>query len=309
VHGEDRRKNVRAALEAVDDQILPALKRKKYVLIKPNFVSSTIHLAASHPDAIRGILDYLEPRYKGPIMIAEASHEDTLTAFENFGFNRLPSEYRRNKITLLDLNQEDNIHPLVIIDRELHARQIHGAGRLFDPDAFVISSAMPKTHDGVVATLSVKNMCMGVPLHSGPKTAERWDHKSACHAGAHGLHFNIMLTAREMRPFWGAAVIDGYEGMEGQGPQHGTGVASRVAIASTDYIAADRVGLEIMGVNPAWPGYLNYCAQMALGQYDLAKIDLRGVSVESVRKAYQPGPNLDVQLEWMKPPAQRLRVI
>src|SRR5581483_8151076 len=46
INGEDRRKIVHDALEAIDDQIRPALKRKKYVTIKPNNVSTVNQLAA-----------------------------------------------------------------------------------------------------------------------------------------------------------------------------------------------------------------------------------------------------------------------
>jgi len=36
IKGENRRKNVYEALVAIDDQIQPVLKTRKYVLIKPN---------------------------------------------------------------------------------------------------------------------------------------------------------------------------------------------------------------------------------------------------------------------------------
>ena len=65
VPGENRRKNVCEALLAIDEQIKPKLKKKKYVLIKPNYVSTNNQLAASHADALRGILDYLAPASKG----------------------------------------------------------------------------------------------------------------------------------------------------------------------------------------------------------------------------------------------------
>ena len=47
-------------------------------------------------------------------------------------------------------------------------------------------------------------------------------------------------------------MIDGFEGIEGAGPASGTPVASRVALASTDYIAADRVdnGLKSSCLQP-----------------------------------------------------------
>src|ERR1035441_3151385 len=36
IQGENRRKNIYDALVAIDDQIRPALKAKKYVFVKPN---------------------------------------------------------------------------------------------------------------------------------------------------------------------------------------------------------------------------------------------------------------------------------
>jgi len=111
----------------------------------------------------------------------------------------------------------------------------------------------------------------------------------------------MLVTAQKLQPHWGLAVIDGFEGMEGNGPGAGTPVASHVAIASTDFIAADRVGLEVMGINPEWVGYLAYCGQAGLGQYDLAKIHVEGAAIASVAKKYQLHPDVQKELEWMGP--------
>ena len=59
-------------------------------------------------------------------------------------------------------------------------------------------------------------------------------------------------------------------------PYEPAAVNQRIAIASTDYIAADRVAVEAMGINSDWVGHLIYCYQAGLGQYDLNKIDVRG---------------------------------
>jgi uncharacterized protein (DUF362 family) len=302
VAGEDRRKNAYNALVAIDDQIRPALKRKKRVLIKPNCVAVKFQLGSTHADALRGILDYLAPRFRGPVVIAESSRDGTSEAYENFQYNRVVSEYRSQKVSLVDLNEEERYEVLELVDPNLHLTQVRLAGRLFDPEAFLIGSAMLKSHDTVVATLSVKNMALGAPVHSPRKAAAPWHDKRKYHAGYRQTHFNILLTARKLRPFWGATVIDGFEGMEGNGPMNGTPVASRLAIASTDLVAADRVGVEAIGVNPQWVGYLNYCCQAGLGQYDLSKIDLRGgVALASVKKKYQLHRTVERQLEWMGP--------
>ena len=301
VQGEDRRKNVYNALLAIDDQVRPALRRKKYVLLKPNTVAVNNQLGCTHAEALRGILDYLGPRLKGPVVIADSSKDTTWDAYENFGYNRVIEEYRGMKIRLIDFNEEGYVvHE--IVDRDLHLLQVRLAERLFDTDAFILGSAILKAHDNVVATLSVKNLVMSAPLHNSRKETAKWHDKAKYHQGYRQIQMNLALTAKRMRPFWGATVIDGFEGMEGEGPLRGTPVPSRVAIASADFVAADRIGVEVMGVNPDWVGYLKYCCDAGLGQYDRAKIDLRGgVDVAVVRRTYKLHPRIQKQLEWMGP--------
>jgi uncharacterized protein (DUF362 family) len=298
VRGEDRRKNVLAALAAIDEQILPSLKTKKYVLIKTNFVTSGYQLAATHRDAVHGILDYLEPRFRGPVMVAESSAGDTMEGFEAYGYPRLSSE---RHVQLVDLNRESRYRIVPLLDADVHAAPARFAARLFDPDAFVICAAMPKTHNTVVATLAVKNMGLGAPLHSAPGVTPAWNDKRIAHNALRQTHYNILLAAQTMRPYWGAAVIDGFEGMEGDGPTNGSPVPSRIAIASTDYVAADRVGVEAMGIDASWIGYLRFCGDCGIGQYDLGKIDVRGETIAAVRRKYRLHPNIDRELQWMGP--------
>jgi len=300
VQGDDRRKNVAAVLAALDDQIRPKLKQKKVVVIKPNNVSTVNQLAATHVDTIRTLLEYLAPRFRGPIVIAESSAGNTLEGFENFHYNGLPNEYRSQKVSLVDLNTEGKYVTIPLIDFDLHVTPARIAARLVDPDAFVISSAMLKSHNTVVATLSVKNMVMGSPLHNAPNEA-RWSDKHKYHLSPRHNHYNMLLTAQRLQPNWGFALIDGYEGLEGDGPMSGDPVASRIAIASTDFIAADRVGLEAMSVDPSWVGYLMYAGEVGLGNYDLNKIKIQGPSLDSVRKKYRLHSTIERQLKWMGP--------
>ena len=235
------------------------------------------------------------------MVIAEASAEDTLVGFANFKYDRLPAERRSQKLSLVDLNREGKYELSSIVDLNLHIVPVRLAARLFDPDAYVISSAMLKTHNRVVATMSVKNMAMGAPLHSAPGEAH-WNDKWKVHPNVREGNCNMLLNAQKLRPNWGAALIDGFEGMEGNGPSHGTPVPSHVAIASTDYVAADRVGLEVMGINPDWVGYLTFASQLGLGQYDLTKIDLLGgTTIASVQKKYKLHDAIERQLQWMGP--------
>lgn len=300
VKGEDRRKNITEALMRIDDQIRPVLKRKKYVVIKPNNVSTNIQLAATHVDALEGILDYLErARYKGEVVIAESSAGKTMDGFEQFKYTQIPTH--RHYVKLVDLNTEAKFMPLPVIDKDMHVQRVRLAARLLDPDAFIICSAVFKTHNVAVATLSVKNMTLGAPLHAAPNEKPLWNDKRKYHTGVRGTNFNMMLTAQRMAPFWGATVIDGFEGMEGNGPSSGTPVPSRLAIASTDYIAADRVGIECMGINPLWVAHEQWCWQVGIGQYDISKIDIRGEKIADVQKKYRLHRDIERELRWVGP--------
>jgi uncharacterized protein (DUF362 family) len=301
IRGEDRRKNIHDALVAIDREIRPKLARKNYVIIKPNNVSTVNQLAATNADAMRGILDYLAPRFQGRVIIAESSAGDTLEGYDNFGYSKLATEFRSQQVSLLDLNRDARYEVIPIVDYDLHVVPVRLAARLLDPDAFVICSAIPKTHNVTVVTLSVKNMTLGAPLHHAPGETPRWNDKRKYHAGIRQTHYNMLLTAQRMVPHWGATVIDGYEGMEGNGPSSGTPVPHRVAVASTDYVAADRVALEAMGVNADWVGYLRYCEQVGLGNYDLGKIDVTGETIASVRRPYRLHADIERELEWMGP--------
>lgn len=314
VRGEDRRKTVYEALMGIDAELRPALRRKKYVLIKPNLTAPLVQIADTHSDAILGILDYLAPRFKGPVIIAESAAFDTMVCYDNWKYHQIVSEAKSQRVSLLDLNLEEHYVPMSIVDYNVHATPIRLAARLLDPDAFVICAAVPKTHVFAVVTASVKNMTVGGTLRSGPK-GPQWSDKSKIHggfrakgqpgdSGSHQMNYNLMLVAERMAPNWGATVLDGHEGMEGEGPVEGVAVPSRVAIASMDYIAADRVAVEVMGMNPAWVGYLQYLERAGVGNYDIGKIDVRGETIAAVRRTYKPASTLERALEWNLPLVQ-----
>jgi uncharacterized protein (DUF362 family) len=59
--------------------------------------------------------------------------------------------------------------------------------------------------------------------------------------------------------------------MEGNGPIDGTPVDHRVCVASTDWFAADRVAVELMGLDFEKVGYLNFVANTRHRETELIK--------------------------------------
>jgi len=328
--GEARYGNVRAALDLIADQI--DLRDKQRILIKPNFVSTERQLAATHVEAVRAVLDFLRPRTTAPIVIAEgAALSDTFDGFRNFGYQPLVEAYG---VELYDLNRDDWL-PVTVYDRSLRPQQLRLARRVLESD-FRISVCPPKTHDTVIVTLSLKNMVMGSlisdqangggtlgllrwaadivprPLKQSPfyenmkgRMASRsGSDKMAMHQGYPVINLNLAKVAPLVAPH--LAVIDGFAGMEGMGPSFGDPVDWRVAVASTDFLAADVLTAWLMGFDPADIGYLAYAGRLGLGVSDLAAIEVVGARPEDCRRPFRPNPTTGEQRRWRSAAVERL---
>ncbi|MEJ5368705.1 MAG: DUF362 domain-containing protein [Bryobacteraceae bacterium] len=301
VRGASRRQNIHDALRLLDREIRQKLAGKKCVIIKPNIVNTARQLASTHVDALQGILDYLADRWKGPVCIAESSAGYTTEGYANFRYEEAVRDHKSMKIELVDLNEEGQYEVLHILNGDLHIQPVRLAKRLCDPEAFVISCGILKTHNTVIATLNIKNMALGAPLHSRRGETPRWNDKRVYHGGIRQTHYDILLTAQRLCRNWGIGVLDGFEGMEGNGPNSGTPVDHRIAIASTDMVAADRIGAEAMGIDPGHLAYLQWCGDTGVGVWDRARIELRGEPLEAVRREYRLHADIDRMLQWKGP--------
>ena len=149
----------------------------------------------------------------------------------------------------------------------------------------MISAARMKTHDRVLVTLSLKNVLLASPLNDYQK-----NDKPLVHLGPRGLnsicHYNMFHLAQEVYP--DLAVIDGFVGMEGNGPIAGTPFNSRVAIAGTDALAADIIATRVMGFEPAGVLYLSAMAEAGMGQADIEKITILGTPLNQCLYRFRP---------------------
>ncbi len=284
IKGGDRREIARRSLDLIADDITRGLASRRPV-IKPNFVSSTKQLASSHVEQIRGILDFFTSIYRDKIVIAEAACYDTRKAFMNFGYERLLQEYN---IELIDLNKGP-YETYSLIDRDKKTIAVRLSSLLRDKDNFIISAAKMKTHDTVVVTLSVKNMAVGSIVGND---------KKAVHQGVRLTNFIIAELAGRVWP--GLAIIDGFEGMEGDGPISGDPVHLGTGIASIDALAADRVACEIMGVDFHDVGYLHYCAEQGMGEADLKKIEVLGERLSDSIRPFKLHRSVNEQYAWKR---------
>jgi uncharacterized protein (DUF362 family) len=305
--GNNRADMAFRALQPFSKEITGAVGKRRIVL-KPNNVNINVQLASTHADTLEGILEFFKSIGKTEnIIIAEsAANGPTLDGFKNFGYFRLADKYG---VKLVDLDQQpfDVIH--VFDEKDFKPHAVRMSHLMLDPDSFIVSVARMKTHDRVFATLSLKNIVFGTPIKDtgfsfgASRKKGTTSDKSIVHgSGFRGINYNLYAMSRQLHPH--LAVIDGFEGMEGNGPNDGTPVDHRVCVAGLDWLAADRVGIELMGIDYANVGYMNFCNQTGLGTADLSKIQIIGESIENHRKSYKLSDNFKDQLVWKNPVSQ-----
>jgi len=303
VTGNDRADMAFRTLQPFSKEIAQAVEKKR-IILKPNFVASNIQLSATHCETIEGILEFFKSIKKlENVIIAESPADGpTMVAYDNYKFIPVAEKYH---VPLIDLD-ETPIQLIHLIDEtEFRPKPVRVTSYLMDRNNFIVSVARMKTHDRIIATLSLKNIVVGAPIKdigfvSGRNRPEgtRSD-KSIVHGnGIKGINYNLFTSAYNLRP--DLAFIDGYDGMQGNGPTRGTVVDSRVCLAGLDWLAVDRIGVELMGIDAATIGYMNFCADAGMGQFDINKIDLIGERVANHIKKYELPTSIERQLEWMR---------
>jgi len=275
--GEYRKQNIDQALSLVANDVAEQLRSARSVLIKPNFLHHKFQLASTHVDAVRSVIEFVRKHTNVPIIVGEAGYKGTKAAFRNFGFENLPNEYQG--VELKDLNDDDTIQIDTLtgvspqMSRNDSRKAVKVSKTALESD-FKISIANLKTHDTVDVTLAVKNWAVGTIVVKPKIEADGkiWSRSEFLHQnGVDDTHHTIKALYAQNKP--NLAVIDGYIGMEGQGPGHGDPVEMKVALAGSDPMAVDRVACKLMGFNPDQIKYLSEQVETEIvGETDLTKL-------------------------------------
>ncbi|MFC1550988.1 DUF362 domain-containing protein [Candidatus Latescibacterota bacterium] len=282
VTGSDRRQNIYNALKPFKEHLANAIGDRQ-VFIKINCVWDSSPLCATHPDSIRGTLDFLGGMTDKPVIVGEstASPKGAYGVYEEYGILPLAQEY---PIELIELNDQPT-RLVTILSADLQPIRIRIINHFLGDKYFMISLGRPKTHETAIATMSLKNVVMGAPLKIQSK---RINDKQLMHQGQKHpkmLHYNMYQLAHYVRPDF--SIIDGLVGMEGNGPVWGTPVEHNIALASPDFLAADMITAELMGIPFEDLGYLTYCAVDNLGQGNRSRIKVFGENPEDHVIAYK----------------------
>jgi uncharacterized protein (DUF362 family) len=301
--GPDRADNAFRSLQLFKKQIAAGIGNKR-VIIKVNLVADQA-CAYTRVQHVEGILEFLKSIGKRDVVIAESSATgNTMNSFDYAGYWPIARKY---PVKITDLNQEGFSYADIYLygsAADTRQRRIRICKTYLNPDNYIISATPIKTHNTVLVTLSAKNIGMSVPYidigfnygQSGAIREKWWMHgnvggTSYPPGDFQALNDNVyrMLAVYGIRPH--LAVLDGFQGTEHNGPHAGTFIAApqQLAVTSLDWLAADRIGLTLMGTNVfrvlnhtqdnwpmPYPAVLNYCWQAGLGEWDDRKIQVIG---------------------------------
>lgn len=277
----------KSALELIDEELKAVLGMRKKFLIKPNFVSSYIHLAVTPVETVEAMLSYIHGKFNvSEVIVAETPTVGSISgAIKNFGYEKLRGKYKVDFVDLEDYDYEG----FILRDENDNDFEVYVSKLLLDKDFVRASICRAKTHDYTVVTLSIKNYVVGA-IKKG------WRHE--IHRGYLTINYAIAKLATYLAPDLG--VVDGVIGMEGNGPISGQAKKWGAVFASTNPVNLDVVVSYAMGFNPGDIGYLYFLAKWGYGEIDLNKVRIIGENIDKVKTSFKPHSLYKEQLSWRK---------
>ena len=265
VKGERGHEPVFKALDLIDYK--QALVGYDTVLIKVNFITDKTWDtgATTDPIVVEAIIKKLEAL---PVKVYVVESDATITnadkAFEKTGMKEM---CRRNGVEWLNLRHVKDKVKLDIPNGE--ALQSIIVPRLVTESA-VISAAKLKTHLNTTVTLGMKNMFGLLP----DKFKGKYHMK--------GISKVVVDINTVLKP--ALTVIDGFVGMEGQGPIDGTPIQMNLIIAGTDPVATDATAARVMGFNPYEIKHIRKAYEKGLGN---SEAQIVGEKLETVKRNFK----------------------
>ena len=137
-------------------------------------------------------------------------------------------------------------------------------------ESAIISAAKLKGVNSVTVSMGLKNM-FGM-------LSDKW--KMKYHRK--GIHKVVYDVCKTLPPTM--SVVDGFVGLKGFMPMRGTPVPYNTIIASTDSVACDSVGVQIVGQEPQSVDYLRWLHESGLGEIE--NYEVVGDSIEPLKEIF-----------------------
>lgn len=249
------------------------LKSENSILLKPNVVwggGGTKKIPKygfiTTSRVVEDLITLLREHGCSKISIGEgciSNGELASNTLKGYGWSGLAKVAKKFDVKLIDFNKE----PYNTI--ELNGSRVEIASAIAETD-FLIDIPVLKTHAMTKVSLGMKNLkgCLSM------KSKKKFHMKD--------LNEMIALLNTQIKP--DLTVIDGIYAMEKGPTALGRAHRMNLLIAGRDVLSCDMVGATILGIEPSTVGYIQKYAETVGRTLELNSIDIKGESIEEVKK-------------------------
>ncbi len=313
VKGKSRKEILIEALKKIEPKI-PNISGK--IVIKPNFLSANTLLASTTPETLEVVVQFFRSKFpKNEIFISEGSHVST-EFINRYNIKSLEKKYNIKVLTVdYDENEWINIEFDDLVQKKCLAR----ISKLYATADYVVSLTVPKTHANIGLSLSMKNLVgiihpedrskfhglsENVPQNIKNKYKRRiYDRDDRIgyffmklrnllpvssnsakniKLGGQIVKKNLFNLYTNIQP--NLCILDGFDGMEGNGPWHGDNAHLETIIIGNNCVSTDLIAAEIMNQPIKDIGYVNYIKN--LNEF-IENTEIIGNTVDQVKKDFK----------------------
>jgi len=223
---------------------------------------------------------------EGSVVYDPKDKETATHAFEALGYNALKRRYGV-KVLNVFARPFEKVRLADDLELNFNVDYLHSD--------FVVNIPVLKTHAQTVVSLGIKNIKGMLDINSRKK----------CHSAApeKNLHYAVSKFVKSLPPSF--TILDGIYTNE-RGPSfEGKIRRSDLLVASSDVLAADKVGATLLGHQPSSVPHLVHAARDAKKPIDLSDVEVLGEKIEDVEMhleytfAYNEAGTLPVPMEKM----------
>lgn len=261
------------------------LIQDKIVAVKTNETWASVRdtTACTQPDTLRAVLRYLKQFSPKELIVTGGSGAgETDEIFDILGLmdvvneeNAVFFDHNRGPFTEVKLDYAPEK------DVDGPQRSIMVNPRILDYQTLVVVSQL-KVHGTATVTLGLKNVAMSYPA------ADYYGHprKKCVHPNEFFGDMHSFIASMAKRFPIHLSVIVGHPAMIGTGPIGGHTFETGLVIASTDPLAADVVGAELLGFSPQAVRHLWEAGRLGIGACEKEKMTFPALSCEKAMELY-----------------------
>jgi uncharacterized protein (DUF362 family) len=284
-------------VDALDLLPAEALLKGKKVAVHPNdtWASPEDKTAITQPDSLQTVLRYIKRHSPRELVVTGGSGAGE--SDDIFRIGGLMEVIESEGVEFFDHNRPPFVEVKLEYGRDDEVsgpqKSVMVNPRVQEYETLIALNQL-KVHATATVTMALKNIAMSFPAadyYGHPRGDEKHQHHFF-----DDMHSFIAAMAKTFPV--SLAITVAHPAMIGYGPIGGHTVEAELAIASTDPVAADAVGAQLLGFHKQAVRHIWEAARLGLGEAEIEKMDFPGLNIKEAfaiftKAAYGKSINYD----------------